>query len=414
MVALRCGLAAPLARCYNRRTMHDKRLLKSLLSTGLRRPLLGIALLALLAAAGCSSPKPKPKKASPPVTLRRLWTSPAVPGMACQLGGSFSPDGSRVTLAMDLGEESNPNWQVWVAGKDAKACLADGRVDSLVDWSPAGKDIAYLADVARKPKLIILDAKGVASRTIKLPAGDYVHPPRWSPDGTTIALSLNSQWDGPAALLLVNARDGRVRQLPATGGLPDISDAPAWSADGREVLLLSYDRPDSGLYDQALWTVDLPTRSADRIHSMGRQNVGNTIAIGFDGASLDACYLTVPLRATEDEPRDSATLFRYDSRSGEAVESGRLSAPPGTEIELPYLCPDGSGMAAVCYDADFGEHGGDIPNVLLWFRDGRSGQESLPSGPEWSVLAWSRDGRRIAIGAWNGKETKVSVYEFSR
>jgi hypothetical protein len=133
------------------------------------------------------------------------------------------------------------------------------------------------------------------------------------------------------------------------------------------------------------------------------------VAAGFDRSSGDACYLTA--RPHSDGLAESASLFRYDSRSSAAVEVGRLSPSPGMKMELPCLSPDGNGMASTSFDPDFGK---DIPNVLLWFRDGHSGQESLPPGTECSIVAWSRDGRHIAVSAWDGKEEKITAYEFSR
>jgi dipeptidyl aminopeptidase/acylaminoacyl peptidase len=222
----------------------------------LAKPRPALPLFALLAVAGCSSPKQPPKQATPPATLRRLWTSPGVPGMTLQLGGAFSPDGSRVALATDAGEKDKPNWQIWVVEKKVKVCLAESHVDSQPAWSPLDQEIAYLVTAAT-PELAILDSETGASRVLKLPGIGFEQPPRWSPDGRTIALSHGAR---SVRILLVNAGDGRVRLLPAKGFLPTVDDSPVWSGDGQRLLLLSYDRL---LGDQqALWMADVLRGSA--------------------------------------------------------------------------------------------------------------------------------------------------------
>ena len=392
---------------------------------------LGATLLALSAGIGCSSGKPQPNKVSPPVSLRPVWTSPALAGVTTLWGGSFSPDGSRVVVALQVGEEGeNEQYQLWVVGQDTKTCLSRGPIALYPDWNPGSQEVVYLDETERRrwqqehkadwgqgrvahepaPKLTIVDAKTGASRVLGVPSADC-GPPRWSPDGSTISLTaLLPYAEGKEVLLLVDAGNGRVRPVPPIGGIRLIELPPAWSADNQSVLMLGYGSTEGP--QQALWMADLRTQSVRCVWTS--RGLTGVLAIGFDRASGDPCYVPCTSGPPPDRLRESATLFRYDTEDNQAVEIAQVYAEPEWEIEIPTLSPDGNGLAAVSFGPE-PKAGAEVPNdVLLWCRDGRTGREELPSGVDGLVLAWSRDGRRIAISEWDGKQTKIVVYEFSR
>ena len=96
-------------------------------------------------------------------------------------------------------------------GSNVKALTAKGG-NCRPDWSPDGKRIAYVSDVADgKGDVWTMDADGGNKRRVTPGDDSYDYNPAWSPDGLWIVFeTARGSKDGPWSLALI----------PATGGTP--------------------------------------------------------------------------------------------------------------------------------------------------------------------------------------------------
>lgn len=131
-----------------------------------------------------------------------------------------SPDGSAVAIT-----RNQMGWDVYRMhpdGSGVTALTTEGG-NCRPDWSPDGKRIAYVSDVADgKGDVWIMDADG--GNKVRLSPGDdsYDYNPAWSPDGAWIVYeTATGSKRGPWSLAVI----------PATGGAPILLTPPG--ADDR-------------------------------------------------------------------------------------------------------------------------------------------------------------------------------------
>jgi dipeptidyl aminopeptidase/acylaminoacyl peptidase len=423
-----------------------------------------VALLLLCGALGCSSPGKPPAKSPPPAgkrhtklpsreqpptaspslaetlveslqsgSLRRVWTSPAFAGVAVSSGSLFSPDNSRLVLSV-LALSGRFQCRIMVAREEEVAALSAGPDDVVPDWNPHSQEVAYLdaTDEAGEEKLLVLDTKTSVSRVLKTPAGS-LGPPRWSPDGNSIAFgAVLGAGRAPMGLVVVDARRGSTRTIPIGGPEPPDRFPPAWSADGKRVLLIGRGprshRCDIWLADLArgsaklVWSVKEVTKGASTRTVEDVKEIGRELMVGFDQASGDPCLMIRGYSDLTKAAPEGAAVFRYDTRARRVVKVGSLSPPEERRprddnraipwpIGAAVLSPDGRGLATVAYSGEAHNRA-----TVVWLHDGQHGQEALPDGVTGTVLSWSRDGKRLAVAEEEGErrnaKTRIVVYEF--
>lgn len=102
---------------------------------------------------------------------------------------TWSPDGRRIAYYVESSVSA-----IWVAdlANAADAKLFDsGLTRTLLDWSPDGKEIAFVGGVGKELGIDALDVEsGIARRVL----GGELGPgePRWSPDGKRLLFSTHS------------------------------------------------------------------------------------------------------------------------------------------------------------------------------------------------------------------------------
>jgi len=171
---------------------------------------------------------------------------------------AWSPDGTRIAFVVR--DTETPDGSIWTANADGSGAkrLFDGgdACESVYhpSWSPDGSKlvmVCYLANPDRQSSIAVLDLASMTLRTLVTVAWPEFldNPPRWSPDGASIAFPV-LHWD-PTDDHLVGSL---VAVVPAAGGQANrltpfetSMSSPDWRPDGSELVMNSYDL--GGIHD---------------------------------------------------------------------------------------------------------------------------------------------------------------------
>jgi TolB protein len=133
---------------------------------------------------------------------------------------SFSPAGSAVVFA-----RNKLGWDVFRMNGDGSGIMAltSKGGNCRPDWSPDGKKIAYVSDVADgKGDVWTMDANGANKVRVTFGDDSYDYNPAWSPDGNWIVYeTTRGSKNNPWSLAII----------PVNGGTPAILSPPG--ADDR-------------------------------------------------------------------------------------------------------------------------------------------------------------------------------------
>jgi dipeptidyl aminopeptidase/acylaminoacyl peptidase len=158
---------------------------------------------------------------------------------------AWSPDGRDLVYAMQ-----GTLWRQRLGTTEAVQLTDGPGYDSQPDWSPDGRWIVYTSYRDDALELRILDTTTGATQPL-VADGAVNLDARWSPDGSRIAF-VSTAFEGRWHVWIVPVAGGRVTAPPERitedrdSGLPryyysrfDHYLSPAWSPDGRELLLVS-------------------------------------------------------------------------------------------------------------------------------------------------------------------------------
>jgi Tol biopolymer transport system component len=205
---------------------------------------------------------------------------PAGPGFH---GITFSPDGKNLYFVR--ADEKDPFfkylYRMPIEGGLALKLISD--VDSMVSFSPDGREFAYERCLLPGDKIDIKVARADGSndrRLAEIPDSNcFMYQPGldWSQDGQTIAVA--GQLTGKQAtwvLHTVSTSDGRVRRLYSS---PKALGRPIWAAHGSALLV---PHPDENSSRWQLWRVAFPSGEARQL-SHDLSDYGSNLAGTADG-----------------------------------------------------------------------------------------------------------------------------------
>jgi hypothetical protein len=164
---------------------------------------------------------------------------------------AWSPDGRTLIYAMQ-----GSLWRQRLGDTTAEQVTSGPGYDYQPDWSPDGSQVVYVSYRNDAMDLRVLNVATLVSETL-LSNGAVNVDPRWSPDGSRIAF-VSTAYEGRFHVWAVDMRSGLDRGGAAAPPLPvrlteDVDSklpryyystfdhylSPAWSPDGKELLLVS-------------------------------------------------------------------------------------------------------------------------------------------------------------------------------
>jgi TolB protein len=158
---------------------------------------------------------------------------------------TWSPDGSELIYSMQ-----GSLWRQRIGHHEAHQLTADSSYDYQPDWSPDGRQVAYVSYRDRAMQLRLLDLSTGESRALTSDSAVHVEP-RWSPDGGRLAFvstSYQGRWHIHVASLRDDGQLGALHRVTEDrdSGLPryyyavhDQYLSPTWSPDGGELIFVS-------------------------------------------------------------------------------------------------------------------------------------------------------------------------------
>ncbi len=355
-------------------------------------------------------------------------TRPSIDSMMDELAAvhrfaeaAVSPDGSRVAWVESLQERTGaaaPVTAISVADLGSPTAAwrisagigadtgAGPWVEHDVIWSPDGSRLAFLSDQekAGQIQLYVVEARGGAARKLTSLTG-AVAEPRWSPDGTAIALLVidgSSRAAGPLEpgaaevgvidevvltqrITVVDVASGRVRTVSPDGLYVYEYD---WSPDGKSfAATAAHGSGDNNWYIAQLYTI--PAASGE-----ARSILKPSLQIAAPRWSPDGTTIAFIGGLMSDEPITGGDVFTVPAARGAprnltpdlAGSASWLAWLPSGQILFAEYADGGSGIARL--DPASGQV------TVLW-----TGPESISAygGPFGLNFSASRDGRVTAL-----------------
>ncbi len=194
-------------------------------------------------------------------------------------GAQLSPDGKTIAYAVSHVEKGQAKanveeekeyvtiWLLSLETGDARQLTAGLARDSNPQWSPDGKQIAFLSTRGDKPQIYLIPVNGGEARALTSVKQGVGGGPIWSPDGKYIAFTAGPATDPPQPdrpyrvtrhiyrFDTMGYLDNVVQDIyiaSTEGGEPKrLTDddwqnaSPRWSPDGREILFIASMAPNS-------------------------------------------------------------------------------------------------------------------------------------------------------------------------
>jgi serine/threonine protein kinase len=173
--------------------------------------------------------------------LRRIWLEQLADGTEAPVTAGpddsaprFARDGASLLFTRTTGN-SSALYRVPVVGGEPRK-LIDNAFDG--DWSPDGKHIAFICSriaADRFSTLCVAAVEGGAVREIAASDDAEYWSPRWSPDGTQIAVTFGPHGTHPGAVMIVDVQS-RTRRFLKREQPHGMLSGIAWTRDGKAVI----------------------------------------------------------------------------------------------------------------------------------------------------------------------------------
>ncbi|MGB7148235.1 MAG: hypothetical protein WBD45_03735, partial [Terriglobales bacterium] len=257
-----------------------------------------------------------------------------------------------------------------------------------VALSPDGTEVAYIVD----KKLTVTNVAGQSSQLIAVEGGLPIRNVVWSADGKRIAFIADLPGDVPSAQIWTAAADGGT--LAKHAELKGYVQAPRFSPDGSKLAILFIEgmprvagplQPmtplagviDEKLFEQRIATIDLST---DHLAQVTPTDV---YVYEYDWTPDGRGWAATAAHGNGDANWWVARLYSIDAGSGEMREIYK----PRLQLADPRVSPDGKNVAFIeGLMSDEGSTGGDVyvgPSAGGAARNLTSGIKASPYALAW-------------------------------
>jgi dipeptidyl aminopeptidase/acylaminoacyl peptidase len=257
------------------------------------------------------------------------------------------------------------------------------------DWSPDGKQIAFISNISGRNNLWLMASDGGWPSQLTVSDQRQVSP-AWSPDGKWIAFNSDHDGDEQWDLLLVSPQTGEIVNLTNT---PDIAEeGQAWSSNSRYIAFMSKPRT-SPTYEIDI--MDVLTRRYRALTKDTPKTMGNYNPIW----SHDGKWIAY---TQEDAAGKDSNIFIADAISGKAT----LLTPHTGEhtYGATAFSPDGKYLL-ITSNANGYDNAGLLEistRNIQWLTD-----------EKWRVVsgAFSPDGKRLGWLTNIDGNDRIAVYD---
>ena len=374
---------------------------------------------------------------------------------------SFSPDGNQVVFVWNGEKQDNDHLYVKLIGTAGPPLrlTSDARPDGSPAWSPDGRYIAFLRDIDNgKTAVLLVPALGGPERKIsEVYTSRWEVTPlggpslSWSPDGNSLVVSDRDSLKNPFSLFLLSIEGGEKRKLtsppaqivgdsaPALSpdgrtlaftritdaGICDLyflalSDelkpvgeprqltfgasavAPAWTADGREVIFNNF------FGDSGIWRVIVPSPNeqpgeARRLTALGDNIIDSAISrrgqrLAYTHGFYNESIVRIAVSgvgtnssrvASNAQPLISSTRHDYEAQfSPDGRRIAFVSDRSGT-WEIWVCKSDGSNAVQLT------SFGGPVVSTPRWSPDGQKIAFDAPAAGEFDIYTVSANGGKV-------------------
>ncbi len=223
----------------------------------------------------------------------------------------ISPDGTLMMITMGPTPTSGNAVIYEIDGTDSWSCSSDA-CDNWNDFHPDGEHILVASGPQwdDTPELYSMNLDGT-DRTLITVAPETIRNPRWSPDGTKIALVLGHYWDPiTAQLWIYDVVADEFTHIMAADGMVD---HPSWTpvpVDGHYLLAFDTNRDHHPDYETDIYIVNPETEEVLCHYDTGVSETHPSFSP--DGLSF-VFYMM-------EEDQEDSDLYIYSWKTGELVQ----------------------------------------------------------------------------------------------
>lgn len=338
-------------------------------------------------------------------------------------GGQLSPDGKRVvyTVSHIDAEKEQEYSTIWLLTLSSGATrqLTNGLAkDAAPQWSPDGKQIAFLSTRGDKPQIYVMPVDGGEARAITSFKQGVASSGTWSPDGKYLAFTavpieeprdpkkayridrsvyrfndMEYLDDVVQSLYVIDAAGGEARKLTNDRYM---NTSPQWAPDGTEILYSATMSVDSfsGLFP-TLRLVDVVSGSIRDV-TEGWNGISGAAGWTPDGKRI---VFTGQVKGLPIGSKDDIWVIDREGGEPESRSAGfKTGVGGGLQADMPPMLA--SPILKVSKDGKWSyvsaQVGGDV-NLIKVALDGKENVQTLLSGERFCTLLSANEDHLLYI-----------------